>query len=191
MQTSNRTKAGHKHYQSNTDMSRSVSPGEPWPWAQSGGQSRWGRLPPSLREPRAPVDWSPLEQSWLQNHKHWVWIYWNISERWGVIHDPGSTKWKIDQLEEIVCGWLVFCSIDQRFSTFLTPKGQTVQGNIQRVPKNKTSASAVKIKLIFLCKCYLFKCIYFNFQLIYFMNVWIFVLQSSHFFWAMNLYDFF
>ncbi len=56
-------------------------------------------------------------------------------------------------------------------STFLTPKDQTVKDNVQKVPKNKTSTSAEKIKFIFLRKCYLFKCIYLNFQLIYFMNV--------------------
>ncbi len=70
---------------------------------------------------------------------------------------------------------LLYRSEVLKFNLF-TPKDQTVKDNVQKVPKNKTSTSAVKIKFIFLRKCYLFKFIYLNFQLFYFMNVWVFVL---------------
>lgn len=39
--------------------------------------------------------------------------------------------------------WFLFCSIDQRSSTFLTANGQSFKDNIHKVPKNITSTSAV------------------------------------------------
>lgn len=119
------------HYQPSTDMSSSVSPAEPWPWAQSGEQSRCGRLPPSLRELQAPVGWSPLAQSWLQHHKHWIYSILNIwifskTKLKCAIHNP--------VLSPQCQGLLYGCSSVQRFSTFLTPKCQTVRQYL-KVPK--------------------------------------------------------
>lgn len=80
VQSTSRQSSYEKHaaFRQNTDVSRSLSPGEPWPWARSGGQNRCGRLPPSLREPQAPVGWSPPAQSWLQHHKHRLWSFKDI-----------------------------------------------------------------------------------------------------------------